>query len=217
MSDKRSLNRPNGDPVRHRLIAAAIEVVSSDGLAAATTRRISEQAGLSLSTFHYWFSNKEELFECLLEEILSEFEGTSAPRDGTEHGEMPNPVQLLRSAFSVVTEHGEAGAKRQIVPYELTVLALRTPTFRDFARRQYELYRQAASRMAGPMLDNVDPRLPGGSEAVVQLVTALFDGLTLAWLADPEGTKPDQVFELLEALWRPFSDQATVTDPVGRD
>jgi AcrR family transcriptional regulator len=213
VSDKRSLNRPNGDPVRNQLIAAAIEVVTSDGLTAATTRRISEQAGLSLSTFHYWFSNKEELFECVLEEILSEFEGASTPADGAAPGEMPSAVQLLRSAFSVVTGHGEQGSKRQIVPYELTVLALRTPAFRDFARRQYELYRQAATKMAGPMLDNIDPRLPGGSEAVVQLVTALFDGLTLAWLADPEGTRPDEVFQLLEALLLPFSGATTLSGP----
>jgi AcrR family transcriptional regulator len=204
VSDKRSLHRPNGDPIRSQLIAAAIEVVTNDGLAAATTRRISEQAGLSLSTFHYWFSNKEELFECLLEEILSEFEATSALDHGTGDGQMPGAFQLLRSAFSVVTEHGEEGVKRQIVPYELTVLALRTPTFRDFARRQYELYRQAVTEMAGPLLDKVDPALPGGSDAVVQLVTALFDGLTLAWLADPEGTNPDEVFRLLETLFRPF-------------
>jgi AcrR family transcriptional regulator len=206
VAEKRSLNRSSGDPVRSQLLAAAIEVVTRDGLAAATTRRISEQAGLSLSTFHYWFSSKEELFECLLEELLKEFEATSPLADGAGHGETPSVLELFRSAFSVVTEQGEGGIKRQIVPYELTVLALRTPAFRDFARRQYELYRQAATKMAGPLLDNVDPRLPGGPEAVIQLVTALFDGLTLSWLADPDGTKPDAVFKLVEALFLPFAD-----------
>jgi AcrR family transcriptional regulator len=212
VSEKRSLKRAHGDPVRNQLIAAAIEVVTHDGLTAATTRRISEQAGLSLSTFHYWFSSKEELFECLLEEILKEFEETTAPDNGEWRGETPSVYQLLRSAFSVVSEHGEEGIKRQIVPYELTLLALRTPAFRDFAKRQYELYRQAATNMAGPLLDNVDPRLPGGSEAVIQLVTALFDGLALAWMADPDGTKPDAVFKLLEALFLPFSGAATLMD-----
>jgi AcrR family transcriptional regulator len=207
VAGKRSLNRSGGDPVRSQLIAAAIEVVTRDGLAAATTRRISEQAGLSLSTFHYWFSSKEELFECLLEELLNEFEGASPLADGTGQGETPSVLELLRSAFSVVSEQGEEGMKRQIVPYELTVFALRTPPFRDFARRQYELYRQAATKMAGPLLDGIDPRLPGGSDAVIQLVTALFDGLTLAWLADPEGTKPDAVFKLLETLFLPFSEE----------
>ena len=119
-------------------------------------------------------------------------------------GRAPSRLQLLQSAFSVVSERGDEGVKRQIVPYELTMLALRTPAFRDFARRQYELYRQVATAWPAPLLDDVDPRLPGGPDAVIQLVTALFDGLTLAWLADPDGTKPDAVFALLEALFMPF-------------
>ncbi len=198
------MSRDSGDPVRNQLITAAIEVVTRDGLAAATTRRISEQAGLPLGTFHYWFSNKEELFECLFEEILKEFEQSTGSAVGTNPDEPPTALELLQSAFSVVTDRGDEGVKRQIVPYELTMLALRTPAFRGFAMRQYELYRKAASTMAGPLLDDLDQRLPGGSAAVVQLVTALFDGLTLAWLADPDGTNPDAVFGLLEALFLPF-------------
>jgi hypothetical protein len=99
------------------------------------------------------------------------------------------------------------------VPYELTMLALRTPAFRDFARRQYEMYRQVATNLAGPLLDDIDPRLPGGADAVIQLVTALFDGLTLAWMADPDGAKPDAVFERLEALFVPFYPAAMTSDP----
>jgi AcrR family transcriptional regulator len=212
MTEKRSLQRPGGDPVRNQLIAAALEVVTRDGLAAATTRRISEQAGLPLGTFHYWFSNKEELFECLFEEILKEIEESAGLVGGARQGDMPSVLQLLQSAFAVVRDRDDEGVKRQIVPYELTVLALRTPAFRDFARRQYELYRQVATNMAGPLLDHVDPRLPGGPDAVIQLVTALFDGLTLAWIADPDGTNPDAVFSLLEALFVPFHPAVTTAD-----
>lgn len=215
MNEKRSVRRDGGDPVRNQLITAAIEVVTRDGLTAATTRRISEQAGLPLGTFHYWFSNKEELFECLFEEIFKEFEESAGSAAGTNPGGLPDALQILRSAFSVVTDHGDEGVKRQIVPYELTMLALRTPAFRDFARRQYELYRHVAATMAGPLLDDLDQRLPGGSDAVIQLVTALFDGLTLAWLADPEGTKPDAVLTLLEALFAPFSPAALPGDQRG--
>jgi AcrR family transcriptional regulator len=214
MVDKRSLHRAGGDPVRNQLISAAIEVVTRDGLGAATTRRISEQAGLPLGTFHYWFSNKEELFECLFEEILKEIEESTGSVDGVRPGATPSVLQLFQLAFSVVSDHGEEGIKRQMVPYELTMLALRTPAFRDFARRQYELYRQVATNMAGPLLDDIDPRLPGGPDAVIQLVTALFDGLTLAWMADPDGTKPEAVFKLLEALFVPFHPAAMTSDPL---
>jgi AcrR family transcriptional regulator len=213
MGEKRSLHRSGGDPVRNQLISAAIEVVTRDGLAAATTRRISEQAGLPLGTFHYWFSDKEELFECLFEEILNEIEESTALVNGLSQGEGPGVLELLQSAFSVVSDRGDEGIKRQIVPYELTMLALRTPAFRDFARRQYELYRQVATNMAGPLLEDIDPGLPGGADAVIQLVTALFDGLTLSWMADPDGTEPDAVFRLLEALFAPFHPAVLTGDP----
>jgi AcrR family transcriptional regulator len=117
MVEKRALHRSGGDPVRNQLITAAIEVATRDGLAAATTRRISEQAGLPLGTFHYWFSNKEELFECLFEEILKEIEESSASIEGATPGEPPSPRQLLQAAFSVVSDGGDDGIKRQIVPY----------------------------------------------------------------------------------------------------
>ena len=208
MSEKRVVRRSSGDPIRAQLITAAMDVITQDGLSAATTRRISEQAGLSLSTFHYWFSSKEELFECLLEEVLTEFEEAAAASTGWH--DQASASEILKSAFAVVRERGDEGTKRQIVPYELTLLALRSPTFREFARRQYEQYRRAATVMAGPLLNGIDPRLPGGSDAVIQLVTALFDGLTLAWLADAEGTDPDAVFTLLDALFAPFrSDPGT--------
>src|ERR1700685_2397668 len=129
MGEKRSLQRAGGDPVRNRLISAAIAVVTRDGLTAATTRRISEQAGLPLGTFHYWFSNKEELFECLFEEILKEIEESTGSVDGVRPGATPSVLQLFQLAFSVVSDHGEEGIKRQMVPYELTMLALRTPAF----------------------------------------------------------------------------------------
>jgi hypothetical protein len=45
------------------------------------------------------------------------------------------------------------------------------------------------------------------------LVTAFFDGLTPAWTADPDGTKPDAVFKLLEALIVPFYLAAMTSDP----
>ena len=74
-----------------------IEVVNRDGLAAATTRRISEQAGLPLGTFHYWFSNKEELFECLFEEILKEIEESTGLVDGA----WQEKCQACSSSFNV--------------------------------------------------------------------------------------------------------------------
>jgi hypothetical protein len=38
-----------------------------------------------------------------------------------------------------------------------------------------------------------------------QFVAALFDGVNLAWLADPDGTQPDEIFALAGALLAQFA------------
>jgi hypothetical protein len=42
--------------------------------------------------------------------------------------------------------------------------------------------------------------LPGGPDALSHLITVLLNGLILAWLADPDGTDPDESLTLIDAL-----------------
>lgn len=48
---------------RQSIIDAAIEVIATEGLAGATTRRIAERANAPLGALHYCFRNKDELIE----------------------------------------------------------------------------------------------------------------------------------------------------------
>lgn len=60
---------------RSRLLVASIIdataiVIAKHGLAAATTARIAEQAGISIGSLYQYFDNKEDLYEALLERIV---------------------------------------------------------------------------------------------------------------------------------------------------
>jgi hypothetical protein len=68
------------------------------------------------------------------------------------------------------------------------------------ARRQYQAYRETATTVISPWLAARNIEVPGGAEALGRLITVLFDGMVLAWLADPEGSDPDVVFTLIETL-----------------
>lgn len=46
---------------RAALIEAALRVIARDGLAAATTRAIAAEAGMSLASLHYAFTSRDEL------------------------------------------------------------------------------------------------------------------------------------------------------------
>ncbi len=202
MPTARSPQRRADDGRRAELVNAARTVIARDGVAAATTRRIAQEAGLPHGTFHYWFSGKEELFEELIAEVLQELAdaatAAAAADEGKEGG--ASVLDMLRAAFDVVENDEKAQPGRQLAMYELTAYALRTPALRDLARRQYQAYRDITAATVTSWMEKRHSDLPGGSDALMRLVAVLFDGITLAWLADPDGTKPDELFILIDTL-----------------
>jgi AcrR family transcriptional regulator len=207
MFQTRSPRRRTDNGRRAQLISAARAVIAREGVAAATTRRITEEAGLPHGTFHYWFAGKEELFEQeqLFEELVAESlrditDSAAARAADTASGAEARLGDLLRAAFDVVEHDEQVRPGLQLAGYELTALALRTPALRDLARRQYQAYRDAAAAITAPWMAGRRVDLPGGPDALNQLIAVLFDGLVLAWLADPDGTDPDEMFTLIDAL-----------------
>jgi AcrR family transcriptional regulator len=187
--------RADDDGRRGELIAAASRVIAEHGIAAATTRRIAEEAGVPPGLVHYWFSGKDELLEAVIADTLASIE-SAVGESRVEPAPAGDPVapllEQLQAAFRTV-EADDRG--RQLAMYEMTTWVLRKPDLAPVARSQYEAYRRlAADGLASVGID------PAAEPALVQLVTAVFDGLTLSWLADPEGTDPEAALRLLAEL-----------------
>jgi AcrR family transcriptional regulator len=201
MTSARSPHRRPDDGRRTELINAARSVIAREGVAAATTRRITQEAGLPHGMFHYWFSGKEELFEELIAEVVRELkDGVATASSDTDGDSDVSLRDQLRAAFEVVKRDEQVAPGKQLAMYELTALALRTPALRDLARRQYQAYREVTTTVTTPWLAARDIELPGGPEALGRLIAVLFDGMVLAWLADPEGSNPDEVFTLIDTV-----------------
>jgi AcrR family transcriptional regulator len=201
MTGPRSPRRRADDTRRAELLTAARSVIAKEGVAATTTRRITQEAGLPHGMFHYWFSGKEELFEELIAEVIRELkEGVATAVSSVESDSDASLRDHLRAAFDVVRRDEQVEPGRQLAMYELTAMALRTPALRDMARRQYQAYRASAATVIEPWLAARDIDVPGGGEALGRLISVLFDGMVLAWLADPEGSDPDEVFALIDTL-----------------
>src|SRR6266704_2712801 len=98
MTSPRSPRRRADDARRTELINAARSVIAKEGVAAATTRRITQEAGLPHGAFHYWFSGKEELFE----EVIRELKEGVAAASSAESGPGASLRDHLRAAFDVV-------------------------------------------------------------------------------------------------------------------
>lgn len=59
------------EPVRARLVKAALDCFLADEYHRVTTRRIAEKAGANVSMIRYYFGGKEGLFEEMIRETLS--------------------------------------------------------------------------------------------------------------------------------------------------
>lgn len=144
---------------------------------------------------HYWFSGKDELLEAVVEDMLGSFEtAANSPTDVVPDDEL---FSMLRAAFRVVEEDDRG---RQIAAYELTTWALRHQGLEGLASGQYRRTRSIAQAGIDHWRQRVGLTLGVPDAQLAQLITAIFDGLVLAWLADPEGTDVDGTLRLLSSL-----------------
>src|SRR5579884_514024 len=121
---------------RGEILAAAIRVLSRDGLAAATTRRIAAEAGVNQAMLGYYFGNKDELLLAVLQEMMR-LTGEIA-RAALQA--KSDPREALGEGITAFWEHVEQAPELQVMQYELTLYALRNPSAAWLAKQQYAGY-----------------------------------------------------------------------------
>jgi AcrR family transcriptional regulator len=158
---------------RDQLVDAAIEVLAAEGLTKATTRRITDHAGLALGAFHYAFRSKDDLLQAVIERIATRVEHALAeavtePKRGVE--------QALKAMVEGFWSLVESTPDLQLAQYELTVHALRDAGLKPLAVQQYERYVSAVSDQLADV-----PDAPDGQERedLARFLVAALDGLVL--------------------------------------
>ena len=131
------------DERRELLVEAAIRVMVRDGVAKATTRSIVAEAGMALAAFHYSFRSKQELLENVIETITAHTLDLAVEVIGGDG----SAEDKVRSALDTYWQHVVANPGEHRVTYELTQYALRHPGLATIAKRQYEAYIAAASKL----------------------------------------------------------------------
>lgn len=158
---------------REQLIDAAINVLAIEGIAAATTRRITDEAGLALGAFHYAFASKDDLLHAVIERFSRGIEtvlqhAILGPQASLEDlGD-----QLIRGFWNFIEETPEL----QLAQYEVTVHALRDETLRPLAEMQYQRMSDAVE-----LVLEDHPLVPDGQvrRDVASYLAAVMDGLIL--------------------------------------
>jgi AcrR family transcriptional regulator len=177
------MNSPPAPPTgrRDRLLEAAIELLCEGGFEAVTIRSVAARAGVNSALISYYFGSKREL--------LVESASAASMRAFAEPAEMvlsaADPVEGIRSAIDWLA--GTGGEDPQLrVAAETMVRAMREPDLREAIAAGVAMLRQEiAQRLAGDAESGTSRRAldPAGFSLVL---TALFDGLLLHRLLDPE-------------------------------
>ncbi len=149
--------------VRERVLAAAVEILRTQGLAGLTQPRVAKAAGVSQSHLTYYFPTRADLTRAVLETAV---EGQIANL-GTAMSEATDPPERLSRLAQALTN-----AQNTRVLVSLVLAADSDPAFRDLYQRLVTAMRErAAGMLAGAGLEP--------TPAQVALLHALGTGLAV--------------------------------------
>jgi AcrR family transcriptional regulator len=178
---------------RDRLLAAAVEIVTTQGTAALTTVEVCRRVGIAQSSYYSHFASRDDLLVALAEVVAThtalpnhEARGRHATaRDGTTHREM----------FRVPLEMISTGPEL----FRLTAMARAAPPDTELgarARRLDEAERAAVADLLMELGGVDDPALRRRHEMVADCITAMIAALGAGHV---EGRYPD-LEELVDVL-----------------
>ena len=179
---------------RDKLVAAAIRVMTRDGVVKATTRAIAAEAGMPLGVFHYAFRSKAELIAVVTERIAQQ---SKAEIDAaTLSGGTEDPFELVVGGLCAYFEHVVAHPDQHLVTYELTTTALRDKELEDVAKRQYDYYLEENEQLLAAVAELMGFEFTDPVPVVSRYLFSVMDGLALNWLARGGEEEARQVIDL---------------------
>lgn len=180
------------------LLEAAIEVLGSEGVAAATLEKIGTRAGVSrgLATYHY--GSKLNMIRAVVEEIrnttVSFLEGDTPPEPGLAG--LDTLIERYLSIYAVKAPHGRAFMTTMVESFtgspELSEIVVEhNRTFVDlFIDKIHE----------AQDLGEVD--LAADVDAMAVLIASILRGVASMWFVDPEVVDMPREIKSVQAIVR---------------
>ncbi len=192
------MSRVPAEQRREQLIEATIQLAIDEGLAAASVRRIADQANVSLGVVHYCFSSKEALLNAVAESFVKPILGPIAK--AIEESDEVGLAATGKAAFDAFWNVTRETPGRQLLSYELTAWSIRGDG--EAARLLYKTYTEVIEGFIIQGLGLHDNAyLP--MRTLARMVLAVIDGVSLAWLVDRDDELAGQLLQAFLATLVP--------------
>ncbi|THG28413.1 TetR/AcrR family transcriptional regulator [Naasia lichenicola] len=173
------MQRISPDARRDQLRIAAFAVIARDGVAGATTRAITTEAGMSLASFHYVYESRDALLaEVLGAGLEVELEMIRASFDP----ELPI-LEAARSAMYAYVDYLRQRPDIEQGLFELILYGLRSTDMAEVSVNVYAHYYAAAETLLSEATAALGVRWSRPLREVAEVMVAMNDGIGLAWLS----------------------------------
>jgi AcrR family transcriptional regulator len=185
-----------GDATRRALLDAAEELLISKGMAAITTRKVAEQAGVNQALVHYHFGTIEELLLAALERVSVQVKERSQEIYSTHGSFMDGWFEEMQA---MITSDFERGWGK--VWLENLTLAANRPKIRKQYVKASTMTRKLHERQVSEMLEEhgVDEKLYP-AQAIVTLLDAITSKLILDRLVGIRAGH-SELLAMLHRIW----------------
>ena len=165
-----------GEKRRRELVDAACHLIAEKGFEGLRVRDVAAAAGVNIATLHYYFPEKENLIQAVIEHILKQFISANAPIVSNARLNAAEQLHaLILNLENRVRDHSEM----VVVLTEITGRTYRDPAIYETLAeieagwRGYLSSLIAAGHADGSISPSIDP------EGAASILTALLRGLTM--------------------------------------
>lgn len=189
----RTRGRPVGDrdAKRTALLDAALAVISEEGYAAASLRKVAERAGCTTGAVTYYFASREEMMAAILESRFDLWDSL-ARGDGGD-GDLRQSLQRWLNW---------ANAEESVADLQLIAHARHEPALAGVYQRRYARYRDrlaavlAQGQHQGAVRDDIS------AAVLADQLCAMGDGWMMMLPVEPDRYSSDWINLLLDSTMR---------------
>ncbi len=165
------------------IVAAAVRVLGSVGVAGTTLRAVAAEAGIPLGTLHYVFASKDSMLRAVIHtttaDVVAALQADAALDRGLAHAIRHGVERVWRGLVA-------DAPGLQIMQYELAMYSVRSEGPGGLAQLQYERYTSLVADFWEQAARAADERCAVDFATLGRLGLAMMDGLIIQYLVNPD-------------------------------